>query len=162
MFCKYLKARDCDLWNGYKRSCYLVTMRAAKTTTSQLCVMISGIQRKLGWQLRILGGKQHKETIQAIMTDNGEVTDDVQIVEVFNEYFTSLFAGSTAVSDRNLKESNTNFQFCKLNVEDTLEVLQSLDVDKVIGLDGISAKCLRFTAPVIAGSLNHLFNLSLM
>ena len=73
-----------------------------------------------------------------------------------------MFAGSAAVSDRNLKESDTSFQFCKLNVEDTLEVLQSLDVDKATSLDGISAKCLRFTAPVIAGSLNHLFNLSLM
>ena len=72
-----------------------------------------------------------------------------------------MFAGSAAVSDRNLKESDTSFQFCKLNVEDTLEVLQSLDVDKATSLDGISAKCLRFTAPVIAGSLNHLFNLSL-
>ena len=29
------------------------------------------------------------------------------------------------------------------------------------GLDGISAKCLRITAPAIAGSLNHVFNLSL-
>ena len=28
-------------------------------------------------------------------------------------------------------------------------------------LDGISAKCLRITAPAIAGSLNHVFNLSL-
>ena len=52
--------------------------------------------------------------------------------------------------------------FSSVKVEDTLEVLQSLDVDKVICLDGISTKCLRFTAPVIVGSLNHLFNLSLM
>ena len=72
------------------------------------------------------------------MTENGEDTDDLQMVEVFNEYFTSLFAGSTAVNDRNLKESDTSFQFCKFNVEDTLEVLQSLDVDKATGLDGIS------------------------
>ena len=57
---------------------------------------------------------------------------------------------------------NTSQVCLLLNVEDTLEVLQSLDVDKATGLDGISAKCLRFTPPVIAGSLNHLFNLSLM
>ena len=164
MLCKYLKTRDHDLWNAYKRLRYLVTttMRVVKTT-NLIDVCNDFRNPKKAWiAIKNLRGKQHKETIQAIMTDNGEVTDDLQIVEVFNEYFTSLFAGSTAVSDRNLKESETSFQFCKLNVEDTLEVLQSLDVDKATGLDGISAKCLRFTAPMIAGSLNHLFNLSLI
>ena len=34
-------------------------------------------------------------------------------------------------------------------------------MNKATGLDGISAKCLRITAQAIAGSLNHLFNLSL-
>ena len=55
----------------------------------------------------------------------------------------------------------TGFKFRKLTYEDTQKELKSLDENKVTGLDGISAKCLRITASAIAGSLNHVFNLSL-
>ena len=48
------------------------------------------------------------------MTENGEDTDDLQMVEVFNEYFTSLFAGSTAVNDRNLRKVTQAFSFVNL------------------------------------------------
>ena len=106
-------------------------------------------------------GKHHKEPIQAILTEDGEVTGDQQIV--YN-YFTSLFTSSTSVCDL-LPEENewceTGFKFCKLTIEDTQKELKSLDVKKATGLDRILAKCLRITAPVIAGSLNHVFNLSL-
>ena len=48
--------------------------------------------------------------------------------------------------------------FVNLHLKDTPKELKSLDKNKVTGLDGISAKYLRITAPAIAGSL---FNLSL-
>ena len=112
---------------------------------------------KKGWTaLRSLMGKHHKEPIQAIMTEDGEVTGDQQITEVFNKYFTSLFTSRTSVCDLLLEKNEwceTGFKFHKLTFEDT----KSLDKNKATGLDGISAKCFRITAPAIAGSLNHVF-----
>ena len=49
----------------------------------------------------------------------------------------------------------TSFKFRKLTIEDTQKELKSLDMNKATGLDGISAKCLRKTAPAIAGSLRR-------
>ena len=139
-------------------------MRRAKR--EYYAVVCNGIKNpKKGWTaLRSLMGKNHKEPIQAILTEDGEVTGDQQIAEVFNKYFTSLFTSSTSVCDL-LHEENewceTGFKFRKLSIEDIQKELKSLDMNKATGLDGISAKCLRKTASAIAGSLNHLFNLSL-
>ena len=86
------------------------------------------------------------------------------VAEVFNKYFTSLFTSRTSVCDLLLEENEwceTGFKFRKLTLEDTQKGLKSLDKNKATGLDGVSAKCLRTTAPAIAGSLNHVFNLSL-
>ena len=91
---------------------------------------------------------------------HGEVTGDQQIAEVFNKYFTSLFTSRTSVCDLLLEENEwceTGFKLHKLTFEDTQKELKSLDKNKASGLDGISAKCLRITAPAIAGSLNHVF-----
>ena len=109
-------------------------------------------------------GKQHREPVQAILTNDGEVTDDQQMAEAFNKYFTGLFVGSTTVSQWKQMEGEYSegiFQFSRIAVEDTLKVLQSLDVNKFTGLDGITSKCLHVAAPAIAGCLSHLFNLSL-
>ena len=103
-------------------------------------------------------GKHHNEPIQAIMTEDGEVTGDQQIAEVFNKYSTSLFTSRTSVCDLLFEENElceTGFKFRKLTFEDTQKQLKSLDKNKATGLDRISAKCLRITASAIAGSLNH-------
>ena len=86
------------------------------------------------------------------------------MAETFNKYFTGLFDGGTTVKrHRQMEGAHTEgvFKFSKITADDTLKVLQSLDVNKDTGLDGIRAKCLHVAAPVISGSLSHLFNLSL-
>ena len=43
----------------------------------------------------------------------------------------------------------------------TLGLLKQLEIRKAAGMDGISSRLLKLTAPGIAGSLTHLFNCSL-
>ena len=163
---KYHKTKDCELWNVFKRMRNLVTMNMRRAKRDYYTAVCNNIKNpKKGWTaLRSLMGKHHEEPIQAILTEDGEVTGDQQIAEVFNKYFTSLFTSSTSVCDLLLEENEwceTSFKFRKLIIEDTPKELKSLDMNKATGFDGISAKCLRITAPAIAGSLNHLFNLIL-
>ena len=162
---KYHRTKDRELWNVFKRMRNQVTMNMRRAKREYYAAVCNDIKNpKKGWTaLRSLMGKHHKEPIQAIMTEDGEVTGDQQIAEVFNKYFTSLFTSRTSVCDL-LPEENeceTGFKFRKLTFEDTQKELKSLDKNKATGLDGISAKCLRITASAIAGSLNHVFNLSL-
>ena len=53
------------------------------------------------------------------------------------------------------------FSFKKIDEDDVLTVLRALDTNKAVGVDEISAKLLRITAPSIARSLASLFNFSL-
>ena len=79
-------------------------------------------------------------------------------------YFTNLFASNTTVGQQRQRgdvHTEAVFQLKRVTAEETLTVLKSLDVNKATGLDGITAKCLHAAAPAVAGSLSHLFNLSL-
>jgi len=53
------------------------------------------------------------------------------------------------------------FKFERIEEEEVLNLLKTLDVHKAVGLDLISARLLRKTAPAISHSLTSLFNYSL-
>ena len=53
------------------------------------------------------------------------------------------------------------FRFARIEEEDVLKCLKSLDPNKAVGTDGISAKTLRTVAAGISESLTSLFNASL-
>ncbi len=56
---------------------------------------------------------------------------------------------------------DTRFTFERVEEEEILELLGSLDLNKATGLDGISCKMLKMFAPTISHSLTALFNFSL-
>ena len=59
------------------------------------------------------------------------------------------------------KELTSCFRLESVDDQLTLELLESLNVGKATGIDGISARVLKTTAPGIAKSLTQLFNYSL-
>ena len=56
---------------------------------------------------------------------------------------------------------NSRFTFERVEEEEILELLGSLDLNKATGLDGISCKMLKMFAPTISHSLIALFSFSL-
>lgn len=167
MYRKYIRTKDRDVWSAFKRLRNLTTTRLREAKKAHYCAICSNTNqpRKAWIELKNLMGKHHhKESIQSILTTDGEVTDDVEKAEAFNKYFTDLFAGGTTFRQQKHREAvhtEAVFQFRSVTAEDTQKVLKSLDVNKATGLDGITAKCVHVAAPAIAGSLSHLFNLSL-
>ena len=57
---------------------------------------------------------------------------------------------------------NSRYTFERVEDEEILELLGTLDLDKATGLDGISCKMLKMFAPTISHSLTALFSFSLV
>lgn len=64
-------------------------------------------------------------------------------------------------TDQALPFLDFEFKFENVDEEDVLKLLRSLDVNKAVGLDNVSAKLLKMTAPAISRSLASLLNFSL-
>ena len=62
---------------------------------------------------------------------------------------------------KELPSCESIFKFARIEEEDVLKCLKSLDPNKAVGTDGISAKILRTVAAGISESLTSLFNASL-
>lgn len=78
MLRKCMKTKDRELWNAFKRLRNLVTAKMRDAKKAHLAAACDDIKNpKRAWsELKTLLGKQHREPVQAIMTEDGEVTDD--------------------------------------------------------------------------------------
>lgn len=110
-------------------------------------------------------------TMERIISTNDQVTHDealrcpadtpLDIANLFNTYFASVYSrGEPTVTSNSVVPEPTT---CQLTLEtgEVQNVLESLDVTKATGPDGIPAKLLKETASLIAPSLCKLFNKSL-
>ncbi len=90
------------------------------------------------------------------------VSNPVEIAEVFNNHFTSIFANGTVEPRPQLPPtSGPTFSEISLSPCEVVAALRSLDVTKASGPDEISARLLKETAEQIAPSLTLLYNQSL-
>jgi len=83
----------------------------------------------------------------------------------FNMYFTSigskLAAAFTSVYNVTVGPPKSVFQFNEISTDFTHRQLLNIPLGKSTGLDGVSSRLIRHAAPVIAGPLTHIYNLSL-
>ena len=105
-----------------------------------------------------------------IISEEKPVTDQKSIATILNEYFTSI---GTKLADKikstfQPKQSPPatdlpySFEFEEVDESFVLRELSSLKTKKATGLDQISAKILKDSAPTIASSLTKIFNASLL
>ncbi len=110
-------------------------------------------------------GRGGRQRIKAVKTTDGRVTDQQGIVNELSSYFSSWSSvpGADDVeSDQGaLPILECELKFERVEEEEVLKLLQSLDTNKAMGLDGIDSKILRMAAPAISRSLASLYNFSL-
>ena len=95
--------------------------------------------------------------------ENILATTDFEKASLFNLYFHSVFTKS-AFQLPQLNEFDLPESFiCDINVSESnvFKILQSLDVSKAMGCDGISPKLLKQCSLSLYRPLHHLFSLSL-
>ncbi|CAB4012394.1 Hypothetical predicted protein, partial [Paramuricea clavata] len=88
---------------------------------------------------------------------------DIYMVELFNDYFSSIVSGSdkTTQTDNPSSPTDSNLSELILSPDDVLAALLSLDTNKATGPDEIPSRILKECAHQIAPSLCLLFNQSL-
>ena len=97
------------------------------------------------------------------------VASPEKIAEKFNECFTSIghsFPGNLNNSECNygqvVNRVDGIFQFQPVSSSQVCKLLNSLSVCKASGIDKISAKVLKWAAPVVSESLMQIFNRSIV
>ena len=106
-----------------------------------------------------------------IISEEKPVTDQKSIATILNEYFTPI---GTKLADKIKSTFHQpkqpppatdlpySFEFEEVDESFVLRELSSLKTKKATGLDQISAKILKDSAPTIASSLTKIFNASLL
>ena len=114
--------------------------------------------------VRLLKGGS--KTIPTLLVNNHEASSDLEKVEVLSDYFRKCFNDSVPpLTPADVQSIKTVPDSCPEHLlcteEEVLSLLQSLDVTKASGPEGISAHMLRATAVTITPVVTKLFNLSL-
>ena len=103
-----------------------------------------------------------KSHIESIHTSAGEFTSPNVIENLFNNHFSTLFSSLIPAYSSNFDfVKSCLFHFVPIMADEVLNILQLLNIDKVMGPDGISACILKVSASAIADSLAALFNTNL-
>lgn len=167
-------------WSKYKKCKNSTNKQVAKTKKKYYRDQIakfSDNSRKTWKTLNDIRGKKSKSTEIREIKESPSVakltTDSNQIAEVLNIHFSEIASKLASKIDNNVNMSintdplcfirpvNSVFTFVMINPERVFKLLQTLDVSKAIGLDGIPNNLLKIAAPYIYRSLTNLFNLSL-
>ena len=119
---------------------------------------------------QVLNRKSKDTEITEIEVNKKSITDQKEIANLFNNYFTSIgpsMSVKLAPSQFDFIEfmrpsSSTNvFRFQHVNYDMVYNLLQKMDTSKATGLDGISPTILKLAAPVISKFLTEIFNKSI-
>lgn len=147
---KFFSSLSSDLTSNPKRF-WTVLKQRSKT---------SSIPDKISMATAANESADHNAPLTRINADS-----PLSIANLFNQYFTSVFTTYYPPYDSNTSRKPDNppnvMTDITLTEREVLSVLESLDVTKATGTDGIPARILKETAAVIAPSLCSLFNKSL-
>jgi len=158
------KSRNSNDWEQYWKLRNLVTSEMRKAKLQFFENLSNQTPRKVWKVLNRTLGRGSKMRIDAVMTPNGRKTSQQSIVDEFSKYFSSwngLPSVDACADQLDLPPLDYEFKFERIEEEEVLNLLKTLDVHKAVGLDLISARLLRKTAPAISHSLTSLFNYSL-
>ena len=94
--------------------------------------------------------------------ESSTANTDLNIANLFNQYFYSVFHDSSSLPNiDDLPPIHNSLSSITISPTDVFEVLVSLDVEKSPGMDKISPRVLRNCAVALTEPLHHLFSLSL-
>ena len=154
-------------WKEFRRVRNQVTasLRAARREHFEnLCTQSAGNPGKVWKELSRLVGKGQRKSVESLKGQNGVIMDKHNIADEFGAYFSSV-VGSVDVGSSDacakLPWCESAFRFDAIDEEDVLKLLEGLDPNKAVGVDGISGKILRAVAPGVSASLTSLFNASI-
>ena len=103
--------------------------------------------------------------MQSLKTEDDQLTDPKSIVDALSNHFSGMLSNSDGdlLEDpcAGIHTTESVFQFSSVMEDEVSKLLLSIDVNKAIGVDGISGKMLRVTASEITQSLTSLFDCSL-
>ena len=121
---------------------------------------------KMFWSLtKVLMGSKVSTHIPPLYNGVIQVNSENQKAELLNSFFCSNCKSNFDLSDSGLPMfkylTSERLQIFEFTVEETYNVLLSLDVNKSVGPDGISNRMLRDTAYSSSVSLTDIFNYSL-
>ena len=123
--------------------------------------------------------------------DNNIITDDKEICEIFNKFFFISVADGVGFPDglpanyntkdgfqdiigtheshpsileikKNVLHTEDDFSFTHVNQSDVQKIMESLNTRKAHGFDGMPAKLLKLSAPILAGELSRLYTKALL
>ena len=170
---KAIKTKDQFNWNQFRMVKNQVNWEinsAKKAYYENAFNNCYGDQRKTWKTINELTSRKSNKTVINEMEYNGVNSgDQTDIAEMLNSFFTeigpSLSRDVTEVDksfEEFLTETDKNFVFEKTTPTHVFALLSKLCKSKATGLDNISAKLLRECPDVIAETLTHIFNQSLM
>ena len=168
---KAKKSKKPEDWEKYKTVRNEVTsmIRQARVQYYKKIGEAAGRNPRNMWrELNKLIGNGKRLGIDRLRTEGGVVIDRQGIADVFNEQFSS-WVGVSGDGENgglgfqaSLPQLDCDFKFKRIEEEEVLQLLHSLDVKKSTGVDGIGAGLLHLVAPAVSGSLTKLFNFSLL
>ena len=162
---KFWRNKTKSLITNSKKSFYREKINGNKHNPKQL------------WKhLHDLTNKTKKHPNPVITDSTGEtILDPEEAADSFNDFFISVFekyrteTGESNYSNEKLKTyiksklaPETAFVLPLLPIDFVQKQLQSLEIDKATGLDGLSVKFLKLSTNVITAPLTKILNLSII
>ena len=167
---KYKATKDFTLYKSTRNHCVSL-IRNAKQTYYQSCIINSkGDSSKLWKHLNQLAPRESKSTPTILKEGNTSLTSATDICESLNNYFSTIVQQylpvNTHAPDFNQLKNFVNSKLPDdavltippISCDYVLKSLTELDPHKSTGLDGLSSKILKMSAPVIANPLTSIFN----
>ena len=163
---KAVRTGDKEDWMKYKtlRNSVTSKLRAAKLKFLDEISLLGRNPREVWRRLNLVMGRKKGKHIGSLMVDGRELNSSSDKAEALNSFFSSCVNEVGQVHDTTQDLPITcshNLQFVSIDEESVNSHLGRLKIDKATGVDGISARMLKLTAPAISKSLASLFNYSL-
>ena len=158
-----------DAWATYKRlrNIYQEQLNLAEEEHRNKLneTLKSGHTKNKSWwkTVKYFLNRNHVSSIPSLLHEGIHVSDSLSKAKIFNSFFLNQcnLDTSRAANLPNPDLPENTLSDIDVNEKDVLDFLQSLDVSKATGPDGIGPRLLKEAAPSIYKSLTKLFKLSL-
>ena len=112
----------------------------------------------------ILLETRYRREVDSLKVGAGVITDKQDIAEEFGSSVVGTIGEDLDGVDpcEMVPVCESSFKFDMIEEEEVLKILQGLDPNKAVGVDGISSKLLKTVASGVNRSLTSLFNASLI
>ena len=149
---------------AYERSTIIANRELKKNLTEREEQVLNNPNQKVFWQY-VNRRLSRPNCIKSIIDSGKEVTDNQNISNIMNDYFSSIFAPSvtTAFSSSNDNSQNDKISITHFNVtnQDVYDALKKIPPKTSSDGDGLSYYVLKQGGVILSVYLFHLFKLSI-